>query len=284
MKKLFPFVLTASIALAVEALAQVSKPSLILQPPTPAAGDGFGTAVVAFGNDVLVGAPGDDSLAADAGAVYLFEGATGKLLRAFTNPSADAGDNFGSAIAVFGSTIVIGAPGEGSEVTDIGAAYLFDGNTGTLLDALLNPSPVEGDRFGSSIAISGNTIIVGTPFVDDRSPDGGAVYLFDLNTRQLQREILLLEDDDFARFGTSVAAVGNGFVVGTPSDGDTRIASFGSVYFYDDISDQQPLYIPNPLFQSSTNLQDSLRADNNGFGQSVAAFGNNLLAGAPFNP
>ncbi len=281
MKKLFSLALATWAALAVETLAQSPR---TLQPPTPAAGDGFGTAVVAFGNDILVGAPGDDSLTTDAGAVYLFEGGTGKLLRAFTNPSPDAGDSFGSAIAVSGSTIVIGAPGEGIEVTDVGAAYLFDGNTGAFLDALLNPNSGEGDRFGSAVAIGGNTIIIGAPFVDAQSPDAGAVYLFDLGSRQLQRIIPLPDIDDFARFGTSVAAVGNGFAVGTPSDGDTRIASFGSIYFYDDIADQQPLYIPNPLFQTSTTLQDSLRADNNGFGQSVAAFGNSLLAGAPFNP
>jgi hypothetical protein len=135
MKKLFLLALAAWAALTVEVLAQSSQPPRNLRPPTPVDGDGFGTAVVAFGNDILIGAPGDDSLATDAGAVYLFESGTGKLLRAFTNPSPDAGDNFGAAIAVFGSTIVIGAPGKSIEVRDVGAAYLFDGNTGDFLDA-----------------------------------------------------------------------------------------------------------------------------------------------------
>jgi FG-GAP repeat/FlgD Ig-like domain len=283
MKKLFPFALAACFALVLQAMAQTPKSLLTLKPPTPAAGDRFGTAVVAFGNDILVGAPGDDSLATDAGAVYLFEGGTGKLLRAFLNPTPAAGDSFGAAIAVAGSFVIIGAPGDDAFALNHGVAYVFDGNTGVVLDALRSPNDTANDRFGSSVAAGGNLIIVGAPFVDTQSPDAGAVYLFDLNTRQPLREIPLPENDDFAHFGTSVAVVGNGFAVGTPSDGDARIASFGSVYFYDDISDQQPLYIPNPFFQNSANLQDSLRATNNGFGQSVAALGNNILAGAPFN-
>ena len=54
--------------------------------PTPGAGDGFGFAVAALGGNVLVGAPFDDTAGPDAGAVYLFNGATGALIKTFTNP------------------------------------------------------------------------------------------------------------------------------------------------------------------------------------------------------
>ena len=61
-----------------------------LTAPRPAAGQQFGTAVAVVGNGassgVLVGAPTDSAAAADAGAAYLFDAATGALRQTFTKP------------------------------------------------------------------------------------------------------------------------------------------------------------------------------------------------------
>ncbi len=278
MKKLFSFALAAWAALAVQAMAQTS---ITLRPPTPAAGDGFGAAVAAFGNDILVGAPGDDSLATDAGAVYLFEGGTGKLLRAFLNPTPAAGDSFGAAIAVAGNFVIIGAPGDDAGALSAGAAYIFDGNTGSRLASLSNPNAVANDALGASVAVAGNLVIVGAPFANAQAPDVGAVDLFDLNTGQRLTRIVNPDSADaFSRFGTSVAAIGNNFAVGTPSDGDATISSFGSVSLFNGANFQLIRNIPNPLRASP----NPTPASDNGFGQSIAAFGNDLLVGAPFNP
>lgn len=280
MKKLFSLALAALIVLAVEALAQVSKPSLILQPPTPAAGDGFGTAVVAFGNAILVGAPGDDSLATDAGAVYLFEGATGKLLRAFLNPSPAAGDSFGAAIAVAGTFVIIGAPGDDAGAPNAGVAYIFDGDTGTRFATLSNPNAVADDGLGSSVAVAGNLVIVGAPFVNSQASDVGAIDLFDLNTGQRLTRIVNPDNADaFAHFGISIAAIGNNFAVGTPSDGDATISSYGSVSLFNGTNGQLIRNIPNPRRTGP----DPTQASDNGFGQSIAVLGSDLLVGAPFN-
>jgi len=44
---------------------------------------------------------------------------------------------------------------------DTGAAYLFDGSTGTLLKTFLNPTPAAGDLFGAAVAAAGDNILVG---------------------------------------------------------------------------------------------------------------------------
>lgn len=78
------------------------------------AGNQFGWAVAAYGDDVLVGAPN-----ADAGAVYLFDAATGLLLLTIPNPTPANGDKFGSSIATTSNKILVGAPGAEE-------AYLFE--------------------------------------------------------------------------------------------------------------------------------------------------------------
>lgn len=94
--------------------------------PTPAASDVFGAFVTVMGSDrVLIGAPGDDTGARDAGAVYLFT-TNGVLLNTFTNPTPAMGDGFGSAVAAWGDRVLIGTPGDDTGASNAGAAYLFD--------------------------------------------------------------------------------------------------------------------------------------------------------------
>src|SRR6185295_7924306 len=70
-----------------------------IENPAPAAGDEFGAAVAALGNDVLIGAPLDDALVADTGAAYLFDATTGDLRETFLNPAQGEFDRFGFAVS-----------------------------------------------------------------------------------------------------------------------------------------------------------------------------------------
>jgi hypothetical protein len=67
--------------------------------PTPADSDWFGWSVAGVGNDVLIGARLDDAGATNAGAAYLFDGATGGLKQTFLNPNPSASDEFGESVA-----------------------------------------------------------------------------------------------------------------------------------------------------------------------------------------
>ncbi|MGH7601989.1 MAG: FG-GAP repeat protein, partial [bacterium] len=99
--------------------AASSTPLLTIISPNPATNALFGAAVAAFGDDLLIGAPG-------ANKVYLFDGDTGGLLATFSNPEATANE-FGFAIAVAGSNVLIGAPAFAVGIANnVGRAYLFD--------------------------------------------------------------------------------------------------------------------------------------------------------------
>src|SRR5439155_522097 len=67
-------------------------PGVIFEKPIPAAGDFFGAAVAADGDEVLVGAPLDSGAAPNAGAAYLFRRDTATLERAFQSPAPAPGD------------------------------------------------------------------------------------------------------------------------------------------------------------------------------------------------
>jgi len=79
------------------------------QSPAPAAGDLFGAAVALAGPRVVIGAPSAAGGATEAGAAYVFDRASGNLLATIPNPTPDSGDQFGSAVAIAGENVLVGA-------------------------------------------------------------------------------------------------------------------------------------------------------------------------------
>jgi hypothetical protein len=151
--------------------------------PTPEVSDFFGWAVAAVGSDrVLIGAPYDDTGAADAGAAYLFD-LTGNLLTTFTNPTPEVGDFFGFSVAAAGSDrVLIGAYRDDTGVANAGAAYLFSTN-GTLITTITNPFPAVNDQFGSSVAAAGaDRLLIGAPYDNTGATDAGKAYLFSVDS------------------------------------------------------------------------------------------------------
>jgi hypothetical protein len=134
--------------------------------PAPASMDEFGAAVAVSGDLVVVGAPFDDAAGLNAGAAYVFNAASGALLRTFTNPARTAGDTFGTAVAIDGNRVVVGAPWHDGPVADTGAAYLFDTVTGNLLATLGHSNVRAGEQFGAAVAIAGPRIVVSAPYAD----------------------------------------------------------------------------------------------------------------------
>jgi hypothetical protein len=133
----------------------------------------------------------------------------------------------GPAIDIEGDYVVIGADAANSAV---GAAYLYD-ITGNLVCNLVASDGAVNDRFGWSVAIHKNRVVVGAYADDDLGSVSGSAYLYDLQGNQLKK---LLADDgalgDF--FGYRVAAGDNRIVVGAYGD-DTNGSASGSAYIFD---------------------------------------------------
>jgi hypothetical protein len=128
--------------------------------------------------------------------------------------------NFGKSVAISGATVVVGSSGGGPNGNQ-GAAYVFVRNgTSWYQQAILTASDgADGAGFGASVAIDGNTAVVGAPGALGPNGNQGAAYVFARNgTTWTQQQKLTVSDgisdgfDDY--FGGSVAVSGDTVVAG----------------------------------------------------------------------
>ncbi len=201
---------------------------------------------------VVVGAFRDDSNGVDSGAAYVFrrvDGVWGQPAK-LTASDGKPYDNFGKSVAVYGDTVVIGAPGSDGDATDSGAVYVFvmpaNGWVNATSTKLTPSDSAPLDNFGNSVAIHGDTVLVGAYGDDDEDngfEDSGSAYLFTKpNTRNGWADWKPASDTETAKltasdaadddyFGSSVAVDGDVAVIGAPGDDDDGIDS-GSVYVF----------------------------------------------------
>src|SRR6185369_11982455 len=117
--------------------------------PTPAMSDTFGTSVALSGTRVLIGAEQDDTSGFNEGIAYLYDLATGNLIKTLTIPSVNGDSEFlGHSVALSDTVALVGAAFDNSAATDAGGAYVFDPVTGALLQEIFDPQPLNNDRFG----------------------------------------------------------------------------------------------------------------------------------------
>ena len=195
--------------------------------------DKFGRSVAISDGTVVVGAyaDDDDERGTNSGSAYVFEKKDGAWTqeKLFANDAAEF-DIFGQSVAIDGDTIVVGARGHGVN----GAAYVFErSGPGTWTqEKLVANDAAENDYFGRSVAISGNTIVIGAAEEADVSPeDPGSAYVFQRSEdgAWTQTKKLTAVDagvDDF--FGSSVAISDGTIVVGAENNNDFS----GSAYVY----------------------------------------------------
>jgi hypothetical protein len=142
---------------------------------------------------------------------------------------AAAGDEFGRSVAISADTIVVGANGDDDLGDRSGASYVFqrdqgDANQWGQVARLTSNSGAAGDRFGWSVAIAGDTIVVGAPRDDDNGVDSGAAFVYERDSggaNQWGQTRQILPGDNGGAdywFGNSVAADGDVIIVGQPFD------------------------------------------------------------------
>jgi hypothetical protein len=240
------------------------------------ADDRFGWSVALDGDTVVVGAPEEDTGGSVAGAAYVFTrtGDTWTEQEILYASDAGTGDLFGISIALDGDTLVVGAYGVYTGGSYAGAAYVFT-RTGTTWpeQQILYASDVEAsDRFGYSVALDGDTVVVGAYYEDTGGNNAGAAYVFTRSgSTWTEQEILYASDaqaDDY--FGTSVALDGDTVVVGARGE-DTGGSSAGAAYVFtrsgDTWTEQEILYASDAQ-------------SNDRFGYSVALDGDTVVVGA----
>jgi len=241
-----------------------------------AAGDNFGISVAISGEMAIVGAHQDDDLGSNSGSAYVFERVNGAWTQT-AKLTADDGaedDLFGWSVAVDGDTAFVGAHQDDDRGSFSGSAYVFEriGDEWTQIAKLAALDGAAGDRFGSSVAIDGDTAIVGAYRDDDRGIDSGSAYIYQRFGGSWFFTQKLLPPDGSAddQFGRAVAINGDTAIVGAQGDDDLGIGA-GSAYVFERMG--------NAWTRSAKLTADDGAADDV-FGGSVATSGDLAIVGA----
>lgn len=249
----------------------------------------FGSAVAIDGNIIVVGAYQYDGPALNTGAAYIFEldGSQWSEKIQLQPQSANQSASFGIAVAVDGTTVVVGAERQTQQnEQNGGAAYVYVKKgaqwnptpTQTLEDS--DPLPDAGS-FGSSVAIRGNTIVVGEKNDKEMGANAGAAHVFtrDENdeTYYHTKKLLAPDADGNSLFGAAVAIDGSVLVVGAEQHDveispNQFITDAGQAYVFSLINGMQ--WVPSAILRSSIPQQQGF------FGTSVAVSGKQSLVGA----
>jgi drug/metabolite transporter superfamily protein YnfA len=287
--------------------------------------DGFGYSVALSGDTVVVGAPEefsaatgvdgdqDDNSASYSGAAYVFvrTGSAWSQQAYLKASNSEEHDRFGVSVALSGDTVVVGAPEESSAATGVdgdqndnsapasGAAYVFVrvGSAWSQQAYLKASNSEEYDSFGASVALSGDTIVVGAPEESSAATDingdqndnseygSGAAYVFTRAGGTWSQQVYLKASntEEYDRFGRSVALSGDTVVVGAPEESSAATGVNG------DQSDNSAFYSgaayvfvrAGGIWSQQAYLKASNTEEYDSFGVSVALSGDTIAVGAP---
>ncbi len=185
-------------------------------------------------------------------------------------------NNFGTALSLNNNRALIGASGASSDDENgnsFGAAYVFEkiDNTWIQTAKLIADDGDEGDLFGTSVDLSGDTALVGSVFQQDVPNMGsiGAAYVFNLESNVWVQNAKLTADDGTPnnRFGEVVSLSGNRALISASADNNFT----GAVYVYD---------LVEGIWVQSAKLTASDSAENNLFGRSISLLGDRALIGS----
>ena len=290
--------------------------------------DYFGFSVALSGDTLVVGAFQEDSDAAeidgdqtdnssvDAGAAYVFSrtGTTWTQQAYLKAHNSDAGDRFGISVAVDGDTVAVGAHTESSDFVGIGgtadgfnnntassgAVYVFK-RTGETWDqeAYIKASNTgTKDRFGVSVGLSGETLVVGAHAEDSEAVGingdetgrlasrSGAAYVFTRNGAAWSQQAYIKASNTGSEdeFGGAVAISGDTIAVGSSEEASNGVG-VGGTQSNDNASDSGAVYVFTRV-DGAWDQQAYIKASNAGlgdeFGSTVALAGDLLVVGAPF--
>jgi hypothetical protein len=233
----------------------------------------LGYTVAISGEYAVLGTPYDISDSRN-GVVKVFDSATGALRLVLHSPETQAGGNFGCALAISGSRLVVGARLGHVGIDTVGTAYVYDlaGAVPSVpILSLQNPDPTADDGgFGAAVAISGSRIVISAIYNRVGGAfEAGRVYVYDLDSAHPTNPLAVLEKPNPQsedHFGETVAIDGSYVLVGRASGDDT----VGTVDVYD-FAGATPT-VPVLTLQSSLNFS---RYD--GFGASLSISGTKIL-------
>jgi len=249
-----------------------------------ASGDNFGWSVSISGEYAIISAPGDNS---SIGSAYIFKrnGTSWSQQAKLTASDGATGDEFSYSVSISGDYAIVGAYDDTDlGINNCGSAYIFEKPPGGWVDATetiklfaFEPGPTSSERFGFSVAIDGNTAIVGANFSSPTPQliQSGAAYIFKREGIYWVPQPPKLTASDAKggdEFGSSVAIDANYAVVGAPWDDiDAFRGQTGCAYIFKCIGG--PMWTEQDILYASDLSMDDY------FGWSVSISGNLAIVG-----
>ena len=242
-----------------------------------ASSDDFGDAVSISGDSAVVGSWRDDDAGFNTGSAYIFSrsGTNWVQQKKLVASDADAGDFFGGSVSIDGDLVVVGSSQDDDNGDLSGSAYVY-ARSGTDWTEQQKLTAFDGafvDRFGGSVSIAGESVVVGAPGDDDEGSGGGSAYVFTRSgsTWSLQQKVTAEDGPGGRALGISVSVSGDTVVAGAwkdnldgPDSGSTYVfARSGSSW-----SQEQKL-------TAGSSAHDAR------FGHSVDVSGSSVVVGAP---
>ena len=209
-------------------------------------------------------------------------------LKKLLSSDIEAGDLFGNSVAVSGDTAIVGACCEDTVGIGVntGAAYVLERDEGGAdnwgeVTKLVASSPGINYYFGASVAVSGDTAVVGTNREEGQAGAAGAAYIFQRHEGGADnwgevKKLTASDAETEARFGNSVALSGDTAIVGAPGEdaGGDIGDNFGAAYVFQ--RDQGGA--SNWGEVKKLTASDAGRSDD--FGASVGLSGDTAIVGA----
>ncbi|MBC7774799.1 MAG: HYR domain-containing protein [Phycisphaerae bacterium] len=250
-----------------------------------AQGDAFGQSLALHAETLLVGAPSDNEVAENAGAVYIFGKNTGGnenwgQIKKQTAANGSANDQLGTSVAIDGQNAIAGATGDDQKGTNVGAAYIFNQNTGGADNwgqaaKLTANSGASGDNFGTSVGISGAYAIIGASMDDDKGQNAGTAFIFQKTANGWQQSSKLVDynGNEGDEYGHSVSIAGDYAVVGARKN-DRKATKAGAAFVY---------HREDGGWVQFGILTDGSGKSDDQFGSAVAIYGTTIFVGAPMD-
>ena len=201
------------------------------------------------------------------------------MLQTFDDPTVTDRDNFGRSVALDGDRMLVGAPFDDTQGTNVGQAHLFDATTGALLQTFDDPTVTERDEFGDAVALEGDRMLIGAPGDDTQGNAVGQAHLFDAATGALLQTFddPTVTGSDF--FGASVALEGDRVLIGATGD-DTQGLNVGQAHLFDATTGALLQTFDATTGALLQTFDDPTVTSVDNFGSSVALSGDRVLIGA----
>jgi hypothetical protein len=240
------------------------------------ASDYFGYSSSIDGDYAIVGAYGEDTGGASAGAAYIFKrtGASWAQEAKIQATDKQAGDSFGLTVSLSGDYAIVGSYSEDTGGADAGAAYIFK-RTGAswAQEAKIQAADKQaGDFFGTSVSIDGDYALVGARTEDTGGSDVGAAYIFKRTGTSWGQEAKIQASDKQASdsFGSSSSISGDYAIVGAYFE-NTGGSRAGAAYVFKRTG---------ASWAEEARIQASDKEANDLFGASISLDGDYAVVGA----